>query len=107
VEVEKMFPRPQGGARDKGRHTKKLGPNLTCAAVSRYARMLPVVRGTVHNIAREWNLVKRSGKHFVKTTRTDLMKLVNQLVQEDAFTETPGRCYKHFKEFPRSPLRNM
>jgi len=87
--------------------TQKLRQNLTCTAVSRYARMLPVARGTVHNFARECNLMKRSGKHFVKTTRTDLMKLVNQLVQEDAFTETPGRCYKHFKEFPRSPLRNL
>lgn len=86
---------------------RKLGPNLTRAAVSRCARMLPVARGTVHNVARECNLMKRSGKHFVKTTRNDLIKLVNQLVQENALTETPGRRYKHFKEFPRSPLRNL
>lgn len=86
---------------------RKLGPNLTYGSVSRCARMLPVARATVHNVAKECNLMKRSGKHFVKTTRNDLTKLVNLLVQEDALSETPGRCYRHFKNFPRSPLRNL
>lgn len=86
---------------------RKLGPNLTYGSVSRCARMLPVARATVHNVAKECNLIKRSGKHFVKTTRNDLIKLVNLLVPEDALSETPGRCYKHFKNFPRSPLRNL
>jgi len=50
---------------------------------------------------------KRSGKHFVKTTRNDLMKIVNLLVQADAFQETPGRQYKHFRQFSRSPLHGF
>ena len=86
---------------------RKLRPNLTQAAVTRCARMLPVARGTVHSVARECSLMKRSGKHFVNTSHHDLVKLVNQLVETDALTETPGRRYKHFKGFPRSPLRDL
>ena len=86
---------------------RKLGPNLTCAAVTRCARMLPVARGTVQSVARECSLMKRSGKHFVKTTHNDPVKLVNQLMQVDALTETPGRQYKHFRGFPRSHLSDL
>ena len=86
---------------------RKLGPNLTHAAVTRVARMLPVARATVNNVSKEYNLMKRSGKHFVKTTRNDLLKIVNLLVQADAFQETPGRQYKHFCKFSRSPLRGL
>lgn len=42
---------------------RKLGPNLTRAAVARTARMLPVARGVVHNVSQECSLMKRSGKH--------------------------------------------
>ena len=73
----------------------------------RCARMLPVARGMVHSVTRECSLMKRSGKHFVKTAHHDLVKLVNQLVETDSLSETPGRRYKHFKGFPRSPLRDL
>jgi len=69
---------------------RKLGPNLTHAAVTRVARMLHVARATVLNVSKECNMMKRSGKHFVKTTRNDLMKIVNLLVQADVFQETPA-----------------
>ena len=51
--------------------------------------------------------MKRSGKHFVKTSHHDLVKLVNQLVETDALSETPGRQYNHFKGFTRSHLRDL
>lgn len=44
---------------------RKLSPNLTHAAVTRVARMLPVARATLHNVSKECNLMRRSGKHFV------------------------------------------
>ena len=80
---------------------KKLGTNLThAAAVTRVARMLPVARATVLNVSKECNLMERSGKHFVKTTRNDLIRIVNLPIQADAFQETPGRQCKHFRKFP-------
>ena len=86
---------------------RKLGPNLTRAAVTRTARMLPVARGVVHNVSQECSLMKRSGKHFVATTRKDLLKLVSLLMQADALRETPGRHYKHFKQFVRSAMHGL
>ena len=35
--------------------------------------MLPVARGVVHNVSQECSLMKRSGKHFVATTRKDFV----------------------------------
>ena len=86
---------------------RKLGPNLTRAAVTRTARMLPIARGVIYHVSKECNLMKRSGKHFVTTTKKDLQKLVRNLLQADALRETPGRHYKHYKQFPRSPLRAL
>lgn len=86
---------------------RKLGPNLTRSAVTRTARMLPVARGVVHNVSQECSLMKRSGKHFVATTRKDLLKLVSLLMQADALRETPGRHYKHFKQFVRSAMHGL
>ncbi|KAL9976553.1 hypothetical protein ACROYT_G013872 [Oculina patagonica] len=86
---------------------RKLGPNLTHEAVTRVVRMLPVAEATVNNASKECNLMTRSGKHFVKTTRNDLLKILNLLVQADAFQETPDRQYKHFNKFSRSPLRGF
>ena len=86
---------------------RKLGPNLTRSAVTRTARMLPVATGVVHNVSQECSLMKRSGKHFVATTRKDLLKLVSLLMQADALRETPGRHYKHFKQFPRSAMHGL
>ena len=58
-------------------------------------------------VAKECNLMRRSGKHFVRTFRNDLSKLVDQLIEENALSETQGRRYKCFKGFPRSPLSNL
>ena len=43
---------------------RKLGPDLTCSAVTRTARMLPVAKGVVHNVSRECSVMKTvSVKH--------------------------------------------
>lgn len=69
--------------------------------------MLPVAGGVVYNVSRECSLMKRSGKHFVATTRKDLLKLVSLLMLANALRETPGRHYKHFKQFARSAMHDL
>ena len=60
---------------------QKLGQNLTDATLTRCSRMLPVARKTVNTVAKECNLMKRSGKHFVQTMHNDLIKLVKQILR--------------------------
>lgn len=69
--------------------------------------MLPVAKGVVHNVSRECSLMKRSGKHFVATKRKDLLKLVSLFIQANALRETPGRHYKHFKQFAQSAMHGL
>lgn len=86
---------------------RKLGPNVTNTSVTRCALMLPIARQTVDAIARECNLVKKSGIHFVNTSNKDMVKMVDELIKADALTETPTRNYKHYKQFARSPLMTI
>ena len=86
---------------------RKMGPNLTHSAVTRSARMLYMARETVDKLAQECNIMKRSGKHFIKTNKKDMAKIVSKLLEEDALNETAGRAYRHYHAFKRSFLRNL
>ena len=39
--------------------------------------------------------MKRSGKHFIKSTKKDMHKIVEVLLQQKALLSIPGRSYKH------------
>ena len=84
----------------------KLGPNVTNTSVTHCALMLPIAWQS-DAIARECNLMKRSGIHFVNTSNKDMVKMVDELIKADALTETPTRNYKHYKQFARSPLMTI
>ena len=63
----------------------KLGPNVTNTSVTHCALMLPIAWQT-DAIARECNLTKRSGIHFVNTSNKDMVKMVDELIKADALT---------------------
>ena len=83
---------------------RKMGPNVSLHAVNRAAKMTKIAAGTVDKIARECQIMKRSGKHFVKSTKKDMHKIVEVLLQQKALLSIPGRSYKHFANFKRSHL---
>ena len=68
---------------------KKLGPNLTQQTVSRCGKILKFARNKVEGISRECDVMKRSGKHFIKSTKQDMAKLVHNLIEKDALVEQP------------------
>ena len=83
---------------------KKLGPNLTQSAVSRCGKMLKFARNKIEDISRECGVMKRSGKHFIQSTKKDMAKLVHHLIEKDALIEHPGRRYKYFTNIMQHPL---
>ena len=85
---------------------RKMGPNLSLHAVNRAAKMVKIAADTVDKVAHECQIMKRSGKHFVKSTKNDMKKVVQILFQQKALVNTPGRSYKHFANFMRSHLIN-
>jgi hypothetical protein len=85
---------------------RKMGPNVCFNAVNHAAKMVKIAAETVDKVARECDIMKRSGKHFVKSTKNDMEKLVQFLLKQNALVETPGRSYKHFGNFKRSHLIN-
>ena len=44
--------------------------------------------------------MKQSGKHFVKSSKRDLLKLVTCLIENDALNHHDGRHYRHFLNCP-------
>lgn len=83
---------------------RKMGPSLSLHAVNRAAKMTKLAAETVDKIAHECQIMRRSGKHFVKSTKKDMQKIVQVLFQQKALLNVPGRSYKHFANFKRSHL---
>ena len=83
-----------------------MGPNLSLCAVNRAAKMAKIAADTVDKVAHECQIMKRSGKHFVKSTKNDMKKVVKILFQQKGLVNNPGRSYKHFANFMRSHLIN-
>ena len=54
---------------------RKLGPNATQSSVLRCAKVLKLARKKIEDVSRECAVMKRSGKHFVKSNRQDLENL--------------------------------
>ena len=61
---------------------RKLGPNLTEAAVSRCGQLLKFAREKVELITRECKVMKRSGKHFEQNTKKGMAKIVKNLLEK-------------------------
>jgi hypothetical protein len=61
--------------------------------------MVKIAVETVDKVAHECEIMKRSGKHFTKCTKSDLEKVVQVLLKQDALVEIPGRSYRHFENF--------
>jgi hypothetical protein len=81
-----------------------LGVNLTENAVTRISKAEAPMRGVMDNIDRDLKRIRRSGKHKKKSSVTDMNVLIGKLTEEDVFSRRPGRGYKHFKNFERSPI---
>lgn len=87
---------------------RKLGPNVTSNSVGRICGALQIARKTIENISHECHVMQRSGKHFTTSSRKDLIKVIQALIQCDAFQKsTEGRRYKCFPNCKRSALHNI
>ena len=87
---------------------RKMGLNPTHSAVTRSGRMLNMARQTVDKVARECDIMKRLGKHFIQSNnKKDLSKIVGKLLEDDALSETTGRAYRHFHDFKKSFMTNL
>ena len=86
---------------------KKLGRNLTSQAVTTICHSSKISREVIENFDIESQIRQRSGKHVKKSESKDLSVLVNNLIEHNSFTETPGRKYKFFCHFPRSHIKNI
>lgn len=83
---------------------RKLGPNLSEASVQRCAKILKFAREKVEVVTRECQVMKKSGKHFIQSSKKDLAKIVNNSVEKKAFLKQPGRYYKHFHNIQSHPV---
>jgi hypothetical protein len=77
---------------------KKMGPNASNPnAVNRFCKSIAVTKQLMDNFDSECRVLKQSGKHVQKKYSSDLNKIVNELVANNAFRSTKGRSYKCFR----------
>lgn len=80
---------------------KNLGVNVTEAAVTRICKAEKSCRNMLANIDKELSRSRKSGKHTHKSNNNDLETLVKRLCEQDVFTFTAGRKFRHFQDFQR------
>ena len=87
---------------------KKLGANgLSQKALDRHCKVLTLNKQLLDNFDEMCNVTKRSGKHVRQSRRNDLVKVVQNLVENKAFEFTNGRTYKHFTDIKSSLLEDF
>ena len=86
---------------------KNLGPNASKSSLDRIAHSMGITNILMKQFDRELSVYRRSGKHITKSTKSDLVKVVNELMNEHAFVRTPGRKYSHFKDMNQSMLHGL
>lgn len=86
---------------------KNLGPNASKTSLDRISHSMGVTNVLMKQFDHELCIYKRSGKHITKSAKGDLLKIVNELLQEKALHLTPGRRYKHFKDMKQSLLHGL
>ena len=59
------------------------------------------------NFDDECHIIRRSGKHVVKSTRVDLEKIVGERMSQRALRRTPDRKYQHFNNINSTLLEDF
>lgn len=87
---------------------RKLGPNATNThAVDRYCKAVDITKPVLENFDRQCSITSRSGKHSHTSVTDDLQKILQELVEQQAFTFTPGRRYYHYSNCKSSILQDF
>ena len=85
-------------------HVKKLGRNLTKKAVTRICKFQYVNRTMLDNFDTCIKMMKKSGKHTVRSDSKDFMAILNNLVANNAMEFTSGRSLNNFNGILSDPL---
>lgn len=83
---------------------KKLGPSASPKSMDRIANSLGFTLELLTGFDSHLSVFKRSGKHTKRSTRKDLEKIVNSLIENNAFTFTQGRKYSSYANMKPSIL---
>ena len=87
---------------------RKLGPNATNThAVDRYCKAVDITKPVLENFDRQCSITSRSGKHSHMSVTADLQKVLQELVEQQAFSVTPGRRYYHYSNCKSSILQDF
>lgn len=87
---------------------RKLGPNATNQkCITRHCNAIGVNKEVLDNFDDECHIIRRSGKHVVKSTRVDLEKIIGELMSQRAFRWTPDRKYQHFNNINSTLLEDF
>ncbi len=86
---------------------RQLKRNVTEKAVERLCKTLWVKRRMVGNYDDCIKMVKKSGKHTVRSDSKDFVTVLNKLVDEGIFEFKEGRSYNSFPQITSGPLDGL
>ena len=86
---------------------KNLGPNASKSSLNRIAHSMGVTNEVTKHFDHELSVYRRSRWHIIRSSQKNLFKIVAELLDEKAFTMTPGRRYHHLKNMKQSLLQGL
>ncbi len=87
---------------------RKLGSNVTNKkAVDRLLKVLTCNKALLDKFDSFCGVIKRSEKHFAKSSENDLKKVVTELISQNAMEFIQGRRYKSFPNCNTSLLEDF
>ncbi len=87
---------------------KHLRPIATNPKVlERYCKALTINKTLLPNFDSSCGVIRRSGKHVEANVSNDLLKIVKELMKNEAFVLKPGRSYQSFAGMDATLLKNF
>lgn len=86
---------------------KKLNGNITEKSVNKIVKSQAIARGMLESFDRTMHIMRRSGKHLVRSDEKDFNKILSKLVEEEALIRKENRMYTHYNGFNSSLLSTL
>ena len=86
---------------------KKLNGNITEKSVNKIVKSQAIARGMPESFDRTMYIMRRSGKHLVRSDEKDFNKTLSKLVEEEALVRKENRMYTHYNGCNSSLLSTL
>lgn len=84
-----------------------MGANITGKSIQKVGRAIKVLSETVHNLDETLGVPQESGYHTTHSSKKDLAKVLQQILDTHVFSDIPQRAHVNFPNFCLSSMNSL